>query len=174
MSDTRPPEALTWYSPCGYSRSGLFVSSGPIPPCPTCLSQAWSTMPFLAAHPVPDSGLSRTASARMRLAREPHAVFDAETVHELLATIDNMIEANLAALASTPEPGLDEAWAQAEAALPEGWRLYDLIDEGRREGRSSEWAAIAVNRHSHARAGQGPTPTATLLALAARLRDSNA
>ncbi len=91
----------------------------------------------------------------------------------LLATLD-------AARASAGEPtadlGLDAAWAAAEAALPEGWRLGSLrVAVGFDGYRTSVvgWTATATEASGIARAdpteGYGPTPAAALLALAARL-----
>lgn len=68
--------------------------------------------------------------------------------------------------------GLDAAWAEAEAALPEGWRLtVQRTDED-----FDTWSAAAVspaffegeNDDDYAD-GQGPTPAAALRALTAAL-----
>jgi hypothetical protein len=65
------------------------------------------------------------------------------------------------------------AWAECEAALPEGWEMGCL------DRQSGEWAAIAdgwnpttEEGHDYA-AATGPTPTAALLALAAKLREGS-
>ena len=72
---------------------------------------------------------------------------------------------------------LDEAWAAAEAALPEGWRLQGVTPGG----PIGSWRAEAVGR-THLRrdpmglypdvaTGGGPTPIAALLALAQALSE---
>lgn len=69
---------------------------------------------------------------------------------------------------------LDEAWREAEAALPEGWSISELrhtamldqrwqAEAQRRIGPVIEW-----NRHRTVIA-EGLTPAAALLALAAKL-----
>lgn len=79
--------------------------------------------------------------------------------------------------ASSTEPrdalagALDVAWAEAEAALPEGWRIHMLSVTA-----SDEWQAVAGVREDR---GQdpfialevGPTPAAALRALTERLRE---
>lgn len=76
-----------------------------------------------------------------------------------------------AALAGDTEPAaeLGAAWTEAEGALPEGWQMYSLTDEGRQRGVKTVWRASVINGDSHAKAGLGPTPAAALRALAARL-----
>ena len=76
------------------------------------------------------------------------------------------------ALSTPPEPGLSEAWARAEAALPEGWYIIGVRQDG---GSDMPWRATAYREdpdlswfQRHHR-GTGPTPAAALLALAARL-----
>lgn len=69
---------------------------------------------------------------------------------------------------------LDAAWAEAEAALPEGWRISNLLGW-------SEWVAQAEPKPAYkgngrsstwlGRGARGPTPAAALLALAAELRN---
>jgi hypothetical protein len=83
-------------------------------------------------------------------------------VHDFLD--DNDITATVALLAeSTPaapdEEGLDAAWAAAEAALGEYWRVRSLVEV--KDG----WEAVATdgNRIAHV---AGPTPLAALRALA--------
>lgn len=86
-----------------------------------------------------------------------------------------------AALAAKPEPGLDAAWAAAEAALPDGWTFHGVgLDDNSMEGGGwgPGWhAAMSNPRHcerddcDHDEAnvvGTGPTPAAALLALAGR------
>jgi len=75
---------------------------------------------------------------------------------------------------------LDAAWAAAEAALPEGWRLFSVSRPGDAE---RYWATahgpILKGRCSMGREhedylrenGYGPTPADALLALAARLSE---
>ncbi len=72
---------------------------------------------------------------------------------------------------------LDAAWAEAEAALPEGWQF-----ELGRLNFDGEWEAFAKsrafweddlrvpNREQQIAAGEGPTPAAALRALAEKLR----
>ena len=61
---------------------------------------------------------------------------------------------------------LDEAWQEAEAALPEGWKLIQLMDDP-----TGGWAAFAAPTHSGTEVeGNGPTPAAALHALAEALR----
>lgn len=64
-----------------------------------------------------------------------------------------------------PAPSLDAAWAEAEAALPEGWaidRVYWRDD--------ITWSAWAANTTGGGLRGDGDTPAAALRALAAVLR----
>ena len=68
---------------------------------------------------------------------------------------------------------LDAAWAEAEAALPKGWRLDCLsnldppaADEGGWNATATLYEDVDID-HEH---GQGPTPAAALRALAERLR----
>jgi len=74
------------------------------------------------------------------------------------------------------EVGLDAAWKEEEAALPEGWVFWQAT--GYHEGHGGEparWYARARLNHSfeigNEASGSGPTITAALLALAARLSD---
>ena len=81
-----------------------------------------------------------------------------------------------AALQASPAP-LDAAWAEAEAALPEGWRIEMVASWTR-----GEWRATAVPTPPNKRVGRGtmwlgksadgPTPVAALHALAARLQST--
>jgi hypothetical protein len=82
------------------------------------------------------------------------------------------IVAEATAAASPPKGGLDAAWAEAEAALPGGWRI-DYLSQ--KEDRTA-WGVWARDRwvpgkgpHGQAWA-EGPTPEAALRALTARLR----
>lgn len=95
------------------------------------------------------------------------------------AALDD-ISARIAALPMT----LDDAWREAEAALPEGWRLASI------QGYAASWTACAASprpevigaceccgqdRHAAKQEflfGRSPTPAAALQALAARLRES--
>ena len=68
---------------------------------------------------------------------------------------------------------LDEAWAAAEAALPEGWAVTDVLRRG--GGAEREWRAFAHRWTPYADpinrvAGMGPTPAEALIALAVELR----
>lgn len=92
------------------------------------------------------------------------------------------LDAFLAAASPDSAPaGLDAAWQNAEAALPEGWLITSLTG-----GRSGGWMASAEPTPAYqpiparfgtrggttwlGRAARGETPAAALLALAARLR----
>jgi len=82
------------------------------------------------------------------------------------------------------EPGLSEAWAAAEAAVPEGWRPItvgppdpDAYDKAG-NAITEPWFAATVSpaffngeteRDTEWECGYGPTPVAALLDLAARL-----
>ena len=64
-------------------------------------------------------------------------------------------------------PGsLDAAWAEAEAALPEGWHLWLRFDSGRRRCRIE-----AIGPTGSTRQMTRDTPAAALRALAERLRE---
>lgn len=71
---------------------------------------------------------------------------------------------------------LDAAWAAAEAALPDGWRIYRLDHDD--AGPGTGWRAIArtedmsVTWYERWSRGSGATPVAALLDLAARLEVS--
>lgn len=66
---------------------------------------------------------------------------------------------------------IDGAWAEVEAALPEGWSILSLKSFGTGWGAAADAPSLAGPWHKrHARA-HGPTPAAALLALAAALRD---
>ena len=79
---------------------------------------------------------------------------------------------------------LDAAWAEAEAALPEGWVLakVDRLSEDTDCDTSvlrAEWSAIVVSRqrdewgkHEVTAWASGLTPAAALRSLAAKLRDA--
>ena len=76
-----------------------------------------------------------------------------------------------AALAASPE-GLDAAWAEAEAALPEGWIGPEVAPYPDTPDRF--YAMAFSRRHWEGEEdnlvdGEGPSPTAALRALAARL-----
>lgn len=80
---------------------------------------------------------------------------------------------------------LDAAWAEAEAALPEGWRPAtvgpadpDAYDEAGNP-ISAPWVASVVSpaffdgeNDREWACGSGPTPAAALRALAAKLREA--
>lgn len=102
---------------------------------------------------------------------------------ERMDRIDAARKALRAALTAS-EPGLDAAWREAEAALPEdrglwlveGVQLVDTSDSDDLDDEQLEWEAEAVD---HQRGGQprnvtalGTTPAAALRALAARLRST--
>jgi hypothetical protein len=63
---------------------------------------------------------------------------------------------------------LDAAWAEAEAALPEGWMGPSLAEQ-----TEGNWRAYSARRHSSPPeiiTTVGPTPAAALRALAVKLR----
>ena len=70
--------------------------------------------------------------------------------------------------AATSPDSLDAAWAEAEAALPEGWRLCLHGSFGsvafKAVADSQEWAAVIE--------APALTPAAALRALAAKLREA--
>lgn len=77
-----------------------------------------------------------------------------------------------------PDDSLDAAWAEAEAALPEGWQLVLL------RGLAGDYSAHAEDiskrpddgswTHEEERFAFGRTPAAALRALAAKLRERQA
>jgi len=67
----------------------------------------------------------------------------------------------LAAL--TPSDPLDEAWREAEAALPDDSRVISLAWPS---ATDDEWIAIASEPNGWRHVGSGPTPAAALRALA--------
>ena len=136
------------------------------------------TCPMHAAHPVPDSGLREAAARALTVINEMierQTLTGATFVRDVLDT----------ALAdSTPEPGLTEAWAEAEAALPQplgfDWGLgvfhvssgdgyFEPVEDGYRAS-----ATLGYSIPQYAKTIKGPTeptPAAALLALASRLRE---
>ena len=64
---------------------------------------------------------------------------------------------------------LDEAWAEAEAALPEGWALY-VLDQHRGEWRATAGRIEAGYDNPFIAMESGPTPATALHALAIALR----
>jgi hypothetical protein len=75
-------------------------------------------------------------------------------------------------LTAEPEAArpLDAAWAEAEAALPEGWRILAVSWPTEHD---DEWAASAGGE-GKITYGKGQTPAAALHALAARLAKGGA
>jgi hypothetical protein len=70
-----------------------------------------------------------------------------------------------AAFAASLPGSLDAAWAEAEAALPDGWNVHGVERIGVGNWHAAAWPLVdAVHGH-------GPTPAAALRALAERLRD---
>lgn len=65
--------------------------------------------------------------------------------------------------------GLDAAWAAAEAALPEGWRLHLLEATPQDEWRVVAGKRIDDGTDPFIAIAEGPTPIAALLALVAKL-----
>ena len=75
------------------------------------------------------------------------------------------------AVASTDS--LDAAWAEAEAALPEGWAIVSIFATSSAPWEWRAFAGLTVNPESDdpfMSWAEGPTPAAALRALAARLR----
>lgn len=72
-------------------------------------------------------------------------------------------------LADPPADSLDAAWAEAEAALPEGHTMDLVLENHVDGGRYLAWTM----RHTDTAIirGEGPTPAAALRALTARLRE---
>lgn len=69
---------------------------------------------------------------------------------------------------------LDAAWAEVEAALPEGWHVFEVVKQS-----DASWLAVAGRRDylwngPNSEAGSGPTPAAALLNLAEKLRERGA
>ena len=74
----------------------------------------------------------------------------------------------------TAEPTLDAAWAEAEAALPEGWSIWWLRNDHHIEGgwdACAGWDAASNPAEARVASGSGQTPAAALRALAARLHE---
>lgn len=66
---------------------------------------------------------------------------------------------------------LGAAWAEAEAALPEGWWITALTTRGFGDKEWHVTAENAINQSRLSADGYGPTPAAALSALAAKLRE---
>lgn len=70
---------------------------------------------------------------------------------------------------------LDRAWAEAEAALPEGWAvnlLWGTITEERWAVSAGPFPSVPEHAALHQVAG-GPNPAAALRALAVKLREGH-
>jgi hypothetical protein len=114
----------------------------------------------------------RTEAGKRLLTRPPKPC-DCGLEHAILA-----IEAEAATLAAERSTGLDVAWAEAEAALPEGWRA-SLNSHPRSMDLAQRYVAVARPIYSDWSEGSPPdpirlwadTPAAALRALAARLRE---
>ena len=175
MTDTRTPEALTAEAERTLRRD--IERGGPVTPGDAIL--LLNTLDAeRAAHPVPDSGLREAAARALTVINEMierQTLTGATFVRDVLDT----------ALAdSTPEPGLTEAWAEAEAALPQplgfDWGLgvfhvssgdgyFEPVEDGYRAS-----ATLGYSIPQYAKTIKGPTeptPAAALLALASRLRE---
>ena len=83
---------------------------------------------------------------------------------------DRHVEHVAAAIIDSLAPaGLDAAWKEAEAALPEGWRVGILPQRLDDDAKMYRVVAL-VPEHGDPQAwADGPTPAAALRALAARL-----
>lgn len=66
---------------------------------------------------------------------------------------------------------LDAAWAEAEAALPEGWRMDALRTIRSPAYRDPVWQALVTDGPYVAISGEGATPAAALRSLAEKLRE---
>ena len=68
--------------------------------------------------------------------------------------------------------GLSEAWAEAEAALPEGWVIWGLQRFAGADPAKDVFSVWANRweRGAKGASGSGPTPAAALRALAEKLR----
>lgn len=95
------------------------------------------------------------------------------------------IEEGTALRAETPAASLDEAWAEAEAALPEGWRIFGVSEpaetralDGVRRYWASAHGPVVRGRCDMGREhdeyprenGYGPAPADALRDLARALR----
>jgi hypothetical protein len=75
---------------------------------------------------------------------------------------------------------LDEAWAEAEAALPTGWQIAVLYRDGTGQSwivESEQIENLPFGGHvpgNPTRAATGPTPAAALRALAVALQSQEA
>lgn len=89
-----------------------------------------------------------------------------------------------AGLAASPAPTLDVAWAECEAAMPDGWQLREVHDSATATPGVLDWMAVAeptpAYRHERGYFGarrttwlgkgaRGATPAEALQALAAAL-----
>lgn len=140
-----------------------YANMDPEAPCPTCKFPAWAHDPAQAV-------------MRTRTIQTPDSLDAAAVLSDVRA---------LAAEVGFGEPprlvqvtgnwyridSLDAAWAEAEAALPEGWSF-------RLEHEAPEhfWAQASTNWRfddpdETLPACEGPTPAAALRALAAKLRE---
>ena len=108
--------------------------------CPNCGEDLAKWDPPEDEPAAPAEGLTRTAAARMRLAHEDSPTFDADTVRELVATIDNTIA----------------AWTEY-AALAEGLRV-------------AAQAVVDASRPTPDAAGIGSVNMGHLMAAIAALR----
>lgn len=96
---------------------------------------------------------------------------DARTTDLRWEDVHAVIDATLDAADS-----LDAAWAEAEAALPEGWRIHLRTvprhsDGGLPHSTAHGYSASATHRDlTRATSGPHATPAAALRALAERLR----
>jgi hypothetical protein len=92
---------------------------------------------------------------------------------EALSKAIEAIEAEAAA-AEKAHDSLDAAWAEAEAALPDGWIGPSLGPELAIKRSGWVWRAFSWDRATPRGVlieGHGPTPAAALRALAAKLRE---
>lgn len=79
---------------------------------------------------------------------------------------ERLIAEAIAKYIGPPPDSLDRAWRDAEAALPEGWRMRDLGRDG-----DEGWLARAHRPYVRGHVGFGATPAAALRSLAAKLRE---
>jgi hypothetical protein len=97
------------------------------------------------------------------------------TDEQVDATTKRLLDATQAAYAAlraeATRDGLDAAWAEAEAALPEGWHILTVVNTSGEPWSLPTWRAMAgeYGPDSPYRASIGHTPAAALRALAAAL-----
>jgi integrase len=114
---------------------------------------------------------TRRGDGMTTLGEAVEAVISAAEAADMPWWLGDQIEAIRAAFSDS----LDAAWAEAEAALPEGWGLRLTKAERHAtlpgEGRVFAHAKPPYGSRRPRIRGEGPTPAAALRALAAKLRE---